>query len=331
MALTPKKIIESRELQSQKRLNLKRSLDLSSFDVSNINNSIPNNLKPQGIQKLPSLFLDQGQKLLQKVVPTLTEKIQEFGINELQSQIEERTNIEELRQQFCPTPETLDKLVNTRNNLVSYLNGVGDILDRLATTVNFGAGFVTLLQGIIEGLKTGKTIAQIALGFIPLAPGAAASTIDTIGDTIDKIEFKKDGSPRIPPIAIVASAVSPAIASVQGIILRIVTLLQQLDILINLCQETPGTFTLTETSKTIQNIANNELLAEFSDNSTTYKGFIIEIEEKEFSSTLNQRRAVGKNTSNIVLIATEYSFASNPNVLIEELKFIIDRDDLKAY
>jgi len=84
MALTPKKIIESRELQSQKRLNLKKSLDLSSFDVSNINNSIPNNLKPQGQQKLPSLFLDQGQKLLQKVVPILTEKVQEFGINELQ-------------------------------------------------------------------------------------------------------------------------------------------------------------------------------------------------------------------------------------------------------
>ena len=31
------------------------------------------------------------------------------------------------------------------------------------------------------------------------------------------------------------------------------------------------------------------------------------------------------------MIATEYSFASDPNVLIRELKFIIDRDDLKAY
>ena len=63
----------------------------------------------------------------------------------------------------------------------------------------------------------------------------------------------------------------------------------------------------------------------------TYKGFRLEIETKKYTDTVNQNRAVGKNNSGIILIATEYSFASDPNVLINELKFIIDRDDLKAY
>ena len=50
---------------------------------------------------------------------------------------------------------------------------------------------------------------------------------------------------------------------------------------------------------------------------STYKGFILEIETRVYTDTVNQNRAVGKNQSGIVLIATDYSFASNPNILIE--------------
>ena len=57
----------------------------------------------------------------------------------------------------------------------------------------------------------------------------------------------------------------------------------------------------------------------------------LEIEEKPYTDTVSQNRAVGLNQSGIILIATNYSFASDPNILINELKFIIDRDNLKAY
>ena len=62
-----------------------------------------------------------------------------------------------------------------------------------------------------------------------------------------------------------------------------------------------------------------------------YKGFRLEIEEKPYTDTVSQNRAIGLNQSGVVLIATNYSFASDTNVLINELKFIIDRDNLKAY
>ena len=50
-----------------------------------------------------------------------------------------------------------------------------------------------------------------------------------------------------------------------------------------------------------------------------------------YTDTVTQKRAVGLNSSGIVLIASEFSFASDPNVLLNEIKFIIDRDNLKAY
>lgn len=327
MALTPQQIEENRAKLARKRDLLNSKLLLSSFDISKLTNSIPNNLKPQGGQRLPSLFLNQGGKVLSKVIPSLTDLIDRWGINDLEENVN-NLNIETLKQQYCPTTDELDKIILQRNNLVDYLNNIGQTLDNLTTTVEFGAGIGNLLQGIITKLKTGKTAAQIALSFIPLAPGIATTAIDTAGDVLDKLTFKEDGTPRLPPIIITASQVSPAIATTQASILKSVALLSQVDYLITLCNPYS---TLTNTSKTINTLAENELLAETSTNDVTYKGFVLDIETKNYTDTVTQNRAVGKNKSNIVLIATEYSFASNPNVLIEELKFIIDRDDLKAY
>ena len=329
MALTPNKIEKTRAQIAKRRKSLSGKLSLSSFNSNAILNSVPGNLKVQGQQKLSSLFLDQGNKLLSKIVPSLDDIITKFGITDLENQInEEGIDLESLKSEYCPTKPELDKLILQRNNLVDYLNGVGTTLDRLSTTVNFGAGIASLLQGVISGLRQGKTLAQIALSFIPVAPGAATSAIDVAGDKADDLTFKKDGTPRIPPLTIIASAVSPSISAVQSIVLKVVTLLEQVDLLITLCDPNSS---LTNTSKSIQDTANNELIAENSANETTYKGFILEIETKVYTDTVNQSRAVAKNKSNIILLTTEYSFASDSNVLIEEIKFIIDRDDLKAY
>lgn len=325
MALTPTKIEEVRTQLAKRRELLNGRLSLSSFNPNDILNSVPDNLKVQGQQRLSSLFLDQGSKLLSKVVPGLTEILNKFGIDNIEEQINgDGIDLESLKQEFCPTKPELDRLILRRNNLVDYLNGVGVTLDRLSTTVNFGAGIATLLQGIINGIRQGKTTAQIILSFVPLAPGAATTAIDTAGDVADKLTFKTDGTPRLPPLTIISSAVSAPISAVQQIIQKVVTILGQVDILISLCDPNA---TLTDTSKSIKDTATISALSD----DGTYKGFRLEIETKKYTDTVDQNRAVGKNSSGIVMIATEYSFASNPNVLIRELKFIIDRDNLKAY
>jgi hypothetical protein len=70
--------------------------------------------------------------------------------------------------------------------------------------------------------------------------------------------------------------------------------------------------------------------AEESPNLSTYNGFVLEIEVVPYSPTVNRRRALGKNQSGIVMIQTELSFTPIDQVMINELKFIIDRDNLRA-
>ena len=66
------------------------------------------------------------------------------------------------------------------------------------------------------------------------------------------------------------------------------------------------------------------------DNSA-YQGFIFKIEEVPFSPTVTRKKAVAYNQSGIALLETPLSFTANNQTLIDELKLIINRDNLKAY
>ena len=87
---------------------------------------------------------------------------------------------------------------------------------------------------------------------------------------------------------------------------------------------------LTGLDPTLTTIAAGAQQAAATDNDSDYKGFILEIEERDFSAKLKQRRAVAINPSGIIQAATEFSFATDEGVLIEDVKLIIDEQDLRA-
>jgi len=240
----------------------------------------------------------------------------------------------------CPNPNspTIQKIIITRNGLVTSLNAIGTQLNRLTQAITGLSRFIDITTIILSVLGTAQIVVGAVLeAFVPptVPPGILTAKYPKLETLIRKALFTSTGEARIPKIAASIAAAAIPIAIINIYIQQIVAILSALDIKLKQCvpnlasdSSSPG---LTPLSDTIVSIAAQQTLANQTINETTYNGFLIEIETVPYTPTVNRYRAVGKNQSGIILVATELSFTLEPQILINELKLIIDRDNLKAY
>ena len=283
-------------------------------------------------------------KVKKEAIPIATQVIEDnlraqlvnlgsFSFNELPNQIP--PILKTVFANGCPNPNnpTIKILITTRNNLVTSLNIIGKQLNVLTLATTGLNTFLGISQTVIDTLKTTKTATSLAVKAVPSppgVPGVVTSTLSDLETIINKSTFEKDGTPRLPKIASSIASASVAISLVNLYIQQIVGILSALDIKLKQC--TPDlSNNLTPISDDLVSIAVQQTQADNTINQVTYAGFLIEIEEVPYTPTVNRRRAVGKNQSGITLIQTELSFTTQDEILINELKLIIDRDNLKAY
>jgi hypothetical protein len=281
-------------------------------DDTLIADATPEDQKPKGTGKLPSLIFTLGSQIPQIIQPSLQNLIQTYIPNP----------------DVCPTESTLNELISQRNNIVVSLNNIGNRVDQLGNSITGTSNFLNVTLGIITAVETASIIVSAAARFVPTIPGAVVSALNDAQTFIRKTTFDRLGNSRLSKIQGVISSSALVISIVGTYILTVKSLLVIIDSYINKCQINPN---IVPISNIVDSIANAQLQAQQTSNQVTYNGFIIEIEEIPFTPTVIRRRAVGKNQSGIVLTQTELSFTTNPQTLINELKFIIDRDNLKAY
>jgi len=335
---TPQNLKQQRANQIAQKEAIKSKETASTLDPNSISNSITEDSKPKGLQKIGQLLVNMAKGLATSFIPVALNLIKQLGVEQFETELAKQReehpewNEQEVQSQvqkiLCPTKAQLDLVILQRDGLVQKLNASGAKLDGLSTTINFGANFAEVLSTIVKVLKAISFSINQASKAIPLIPGSIVSIGNDLETASDTIIFSPDGTPNIPPLAISAAQVSPAIALVQNTIVKCVDLLDSIDQLILLCD--PNS-TLTPLSDSINNTYDNESIAELTDTGNTYKGFILETETRPYTPRVNESRAVGKNQSGIIMIFTDWSFASDTQVLINELKAIIDRDNLKAY
>ena len=297
--------------------------------VPQINEAATQDSKPKGIQRFGKFIVKLCLRLKDFFLPQALALLTEYGINQLQNALDrDELSPEELKAKFCPTPEETEALILQRNNLAAVLNNVGTQLELILKGVEFAGQFVSATQNFFTAIKAIQTAINATAIPIPFLNKFVGPIFRFLGPIADDVLIKKDGTPRLPPIKNVITQISPPLVLLQALVLQCVNILDRLDDLISLCNPNA---TLTATSSAIDGIVATQLIAENTETGNTYKGFVLEIETRAYTPKVDQNRAVGKNNQGIVLITTDYSFASDPNVLINELKFIIDRDDLKAY
>ena len=286
---------------------------MAKIEENIIQNAIPDGLKEKGLAVLGTVVTNQAMVFADKMIPTLEKKLEEFD-------------------EGCPTPEEIKKIINIRNNITQQANSISKTLDKVTKTVNKTSATVNTLVGIIKGLKIGKVAASTALKLIPLAPGAASAALTDVDELITNKTFDIEGNSKITPVKSALDGVSVPLALISFYIANFIRILNLLDVAIEKCQSevTSTPISLTPVSDELIEISEIQTQAEESPNLSTYNGFVLEIEVVPYSPTVDRRRALGKNQSGIVMIQTELSFTPIDQVMINELKFIIDRDNLRA-
>lgn len=236
----------------------------------------------------------------------------------------------------CPTQPQIDKFINTRNNITEQLNKVYNKVDRLSKNLS---GVDKGLRGIITGINVASGIAAggiTAGAAVPFPiPALANSAIDGSLQLIEKAKFKGDGAQKLVPIVGGLVSANVAIKLFANVLRELTCTIEALDAAILACSEEAQSEEtqqkLTPVSPEIISFIEQDVAEEEQSLiDIAYKGFIFKIEEVPFSPTVNRRRALAQNQDGITLLQTELSFTGTPDILVQELKLVIDRDNLRA-
>lgn len=328
--VTPFQIEQTRQKEAATRQQAQENTQLQQVDSTIVEQSTPADLKPKGKAKFGQRILNLGKQTIKLILPKLTSLAQEYAIGEFETAKAAATSpeqIEALKQQFCPAPDQLQRLIDIRNNIVGQLNSIGAKLNTLNFSISGLQDITNTLKTLLSTVNNAKLVTSAIAKAIPLGlPGAIPallSDLETIDDKVLPLLEKNSGS---------INATAIPIAVVTSIINKIVNALGKLDDLIKLCG--PNS-TLDSLSDIIVQTANNQTLsdaqAQLDASSRSYKGFSFQIEEVPFSPTVNRKRAIALNQGGISLLQTQLSFTTNSQTLIDELKLIIDRDNLKPF
>ena len=313
--ITPEELEQIRlQKASDEEVVLAQS-NTTTVNATEIENATPSDLKAMGIAKLPLLLLVIGNQVKNIIEPALTNLIATY----IQKYIGTDS---------CPDTATLTKIKQQRDLIVDQLNKIGKTLNIITISLTGVTTFLAILQGVIKGIDLAKIAAKAAaIAFPPLA-ATLPITLNTLSQAKTEAIIDDNGNSRIQKYTSIIGGAALVSSIVGGFILAAVALLKSIDAFLEKCDPNNK---LTPISKEIQDIADVQAQATTTQNQTTYKGFIIEIELVPYTSTVTRRRAIGKNQDGIILIQTELSFTTDNQTLINELKLIIDRDNLKAY
>tara|TARA_Y100000385_G_scaffold280314_1_gene331273 strand:- start:29 stop:949 length:921 start_codon:yes stop_codon:yes gene_type:complete len=306
---------------------------MAKIEENIIQNAMPAESKEQGLAVLGTIVTNQAMVFAEKMLPTLERKIKDEVERQAKSSAQQQ-----LSEVTDKCPPEVEKLIKIRNNIVGQANSIIEIINKVSVTVIIASAGVNTLVKLIKVLKIAKSSLSLGSKFAPIVPGAVASGISDLDDVITNITFDTQGNAKLPPIVSAINSIAVPIALISFYIAKFISLISMLDALIGDCSSNEGDnisnnpdLVLSPISEDLVEIAETQNQAEESPNSSLYQGFILEIEKVPYSPTVDRIRAIGKNQDGIVLIQTELSFTPIGQVMINELKFIIDRDDLKAY
>jgi hypothetical protein len=257
-----------------------------------------------------------------KTIPMAVGILIAFGISKL-SQSNRKT---------CPTPEELEELIRKRNKLVRQLN---QIFAKIVASTALAVAFKTLsatLKGVSISLDSiplpqaiGTPPAKDFGGLIFAQTYSTTAKLRTLTLQINELSKSSDELSKATLVALVFLIAAAA---------TVIILLNGLDKLMQECAEENG---VTQVELTAINQELLDLAEEQEEDGNpiikSVNGFVFSVETDNSNpiGSLKRRFAVAKDNRGVTLLKGNPSFSSNDQILIDELIFYIQQNDLKAY
>jgi hypothetical protein len=251
-------------------------------------------------------LIDILNNLKSVMLPLVLTWLAEFGVTKL------KDNKEQIKEKICPSIEKLNQIIKRKNSLVKQLNNTLKIIDSTLKIIGITKNFID----IITTTATSIGIAQLAL---PTSlPGVTAGQIQLADDT------KKDFQDKAKITRNFINGLSISLNLLRIVLTQIVTYLNLLDSLIQDC------YPEAEQEQLSSELVSLTQSQQQSPVVTNVNGFEMGVETEKTTSTLKRRRAIAQNKGGVVMLKGEWSFSSIDQILIDELVFYIQTNNLKA-
>ena len=283
-------------------------LQIQTQEIENTEIEVSNFIKQPNEIKFATILNKLKENLKRTLFPFILALLIPFGVRFIQSLLDKLPNP---KPDVCPDVNKIKEIIRKRNQLVKQLNQIFNIIKTLSRVLN-------IVNIVIQSLQVGLAIAK----------AFANPTTASAETTFKQIELRLE-------VAGIAVTVLSITSAVIGVVLQtILNLLNNLDLAIQQCSEEQNIpfeelndELNTLSSQIIEDNQNNDNL----DQPQSYKGFTFEIKLDEVNTSKYPKRyAQALNIQGVPVLRSESSFASNPQVLIDQLKFIIDTQNLRG-
>ena len=243
-----------------------------------------------------------------------------YGVSKVQelldkSKLNPQAAFEEIKDIVtCPPRDEIDKLIATKNKLVKKINDTLNVIKNTTNALTISEGIILTIDITYQVLKNLPTPSAVAGVGIPI------SVINGIQDV------KTFLSNNIGKFKAVNTATLSILKLLESVLTQVLSLLTLLDLLTQFCypnadqSQIAAELTALTTQQTIQQ----------SPIVTNVNGFTMGVETEITNQPLKRRRAIAQNKGGVIMLQGEWSFSSVDQILIDELVFYIQQNDLKA-
>ena len=306
--LTSERVVKT-DIKTKGLVNISRAAEQAAIEVRNQVNekieeakqlaySIPEkvvNIRRKSIYKMQNIILF-------KLIPLAIGLLVIFGI----------TKLADLKKAQCPTPDQLRQAVRKRNSIVRQLN-------QIYAMVAVNTALAVLFNFIALKLKE----VNIALAAIPTTPPIPIPLLQ-IQKVREVIQEFIDSNKQLNIALIVA------LVFLVAAIVILLLILKAIDQLVFRCA--PDT-QLDEINSELRELENKAKTEDAVEPTKNVNGFTLEVQtvDQNAVGNLKRRQAVGKNPQGVVIVKGDPSFSAEDTVLINELAYYIQSNDLKAF